>query len=307
MLYMNDVSSFIPNHYLEIEQVGDLLNFNKNQIKVYKKLYGIEKIPIAKDIKLKELTKKPIVDLITKNNINKKNIKYLIHCHTAKVVAPFGDSVVRQIKEELGLKNTIAFGMTVNNCAAAMSAIGMLAHVLLENEKAIIVCGDCVFTPVLRFIPNTAILGDASAAVLLGKQGEKNQLMAITSYIAGEYAEGLWLAGEKMKLFELRYAQLLADAILSVLEKAHLNKNQIKWIIPHNVNLLSWKRTAAILQMPMEKIFLENMKKCSHCFGADIFINYTTIEKQQQLMPGDYYVMATVGLGAVFSAAVFKY
>lgn len=307
MLYMNDAACFIPDHYLEIEQVSQLLKFDKNQTKVYKKLYGIEKIPFADGIKLIELIKTPITNLIKQNKLDKKTIKYLIHCHTAKVIAPFGDSIVRQAKEELGLDAAIAFGMSVNNCASAMSAMDMLAHVLSETEKAIIVCADCVFTPVLRLIPNTAILADASTAVLLTKQGKHNQLITMASKTLGEYAEGLWLAGEKMQAFEISYAYSLADVILSALADAKLTKDQIKLIIPHNVNLLSWKRVATILQIPLDKIFLENIKKYSHCFGADIFINYITAKQQNLLQPGDYYVMATVGLGAVFSAAVFKY
>ena len=307
MLYINDATCFIPNNYLEIEQASRLLNFDKNQTKVYKQLYGIEKIPCAANIKLIELIKNPIIDLIKQNQLDKKAIKYLIHCHTAKVLTPFGDSIVRQVKEELGLDETIAFGMSVNNCASAMSALDMLAHVLLEKEQAIIVCADCVFTPVLRFIPNTAILGDASAAVLLAKQGKHNKLIAMASRTMGEYAEGLWLVGEKMQAFEIAYAHLVADIILSALVDANLTKHQVRLIIPHNVNLLSWKRIAAILQVPLDKIFLENIKKYSHCFGADIFINYITAKNQNLLQPGDYYVMATVGLGAVFSAAVFKY
>lgn len=309
MLYMNDAEYFIPETYLSVEQAGKLLDLDEAHIKVYKKFYGIEKIPIATNIKMVDFIKKPVQKLIKKNNIPKNNIKYLIHCHTAKVIAPFGDSLIRQVKQELELDEAIAFGASINNCASAIATIDLMTHVLNNKEscKAIMVCGDYAFTHVLQLIPNTSILGEGSSAVLLSKQGEKNKLLATSISVAGEYAQGIWLAPEKSKLFEIQYANLFSTVILDAIKKVGLHKDQIKIIIPHNVNIPSWKRVASVLKVPLEKIYLENVRKYSHCFGADIFINYVSVEEKNILNSGDYYVLATVGLGAVFAAAVFQY
>ncbi len=309
MLYINDASCYIPDSYLDVEQAGELLGLSREHIKVYKKIYGIEKIPTARDLPFAEFIRRPVEKLLEKNKIRKADIKYLIHCHTAKVINPFGYSIVRKIKKDLQLESAVAFGASINNCASTISSLDLLSHVLANDKKskAILVCGDYAFTPVLQCIPNTSILGDASAAVLLGRAGKKNQLISIATRIHGKYAKGIWLSPDEVNEFEKTYAEALSSAILEAIHKASLTKEQIKIIIPHNVNVHSWKRVAEVLQLPVEKIYLKNIKKYSHCFGSDIFINYSTANSEKVFSPGDYYVMATVGLGAVFSAAVFQY
>ena len=309
MLYMNDIKSFVPDTYATIEEAGKNLHLDEAHIKVYKKIYGIEKIPIASGIRFIDFIKRPIQDLLDNNQIDKSNIKYLIHCHTAKVIVPFGHSLIRQVKDEMGFKEAITFGTSINNCASTMASLDLLSHILEQHGscKAILVCGDYAFTHVLKLIPNTSILGEGSAAVLLSKQGNKNKLLAISIKTAGEYAEGIWLSPEKSRQFESEYADLFSTVIHDAIHKSGLDQDQIKLIIPHNVNLPSWQRVASLMKFPLGRIYLNNVRKYSHCFGADIFINYVSIEQQKILKPGDYYVMATVGLGAVFAAAVFKY
>lgn len=306
MLYLNEASCYVPETYLEVEQAGELLKLDRAQVKVYRKMYGIEKIPVAMRVHPVELIRRTVEDLISKSNVNKKDIKYLIHCHTAKVMTPFGTSIVRTIKKDLGLTHVFSFGSSMNNCASVMVALEVLSHIL-KDEKAILVCGDYGFTRVMQLIPNTSILGDAAAAILVSKQGDKNKLLSISIETAGEYARGIWLTAEESREFENRYADLLAKTIMCALDKVGLNLQQLKMIIPHNVNLPSWRRVAASLKFPIDKIYLKNIKKYSHCFGADIFINYLSAESENFFQKGDFYLMATVGLGATFAAAVFQY
>ena len=308
MLYINDTSYFVPNYVRDIDDVGEIIGIDKNHLKVYKKIFGIEKIPTAIEMRFHDFIKKPIEQLFKNNQINKDDIHYLIHCHTAKVISPFFTSIIRDVKKDLALTNANAFGISVNNCASVMTAFDILNHVLEnKNSKAIIVAGDYTFTPVMQYIPNTSILAEASSAALIGLHGDKNKLIAISTRIEGQFAKGIWLSPLEANEFEACYVNLLSDIILNAVNKAKLTKDQIKLIIPHNVNLPSWKRVANSLNIPIEKIYLDNVKKYSHCFGADMFINLASIEKEKIIQPGDYYVMATVGLGAVFSAAVFQY
>nr|WP_236663471.1 3-oxoacyl-[acyl-carrier-protein] synthase III C-terminal domain-containing protein [Aeromonas jandaei] len=87
-------------------------------------------------------------------------------------------------------------------------------------------------------------------------------------------------------------------------QQAVLEWEQIRWIFPHNVNLISWRNAAAKLNVPLSKIYLDKLPELGHCFGADIFINWRFAS--QTLQPGDHIMVATVGLGAVFGAAVFQ-
>ncbi|MEO3806054.1 3-oxoacyl-[acyl-carrier-protein] synthase III C-terminal domain-containing protein [Nonomuraea sp. B1E8] len=57
----------------------------------------------------------------------------------------------------------------------------------------------------------------------------------------------------------------------------------------------------------LDRLYLDNLSKVGHCFGADAFINYCSARADGRLTPGDRYLMTAVGLGATFSAMVFEH
>lgn len=310
MLSIEAASYFVPPIKLKVEESLERFSLKKVQARVFSTFYGLEEVPCAEGISIAKLIQKPIEDLLIKTKINKEQIKYIIHAHTAKVITRFGRSVIRETIENLGLKDAIAFGTSLNNCASTLSAFE-IAEVLLsghdEMAKAIVVTGERAFTPTMQVIPNTSITGDASAAVLISLHGKKDKMISLEMKIAGQFNRGIWLSPTESQLFEKEYVPLLSETILNAVKNAHLSLSDIQLILPHNVNLISWEQTANKLNFPFQKIYLKNVRKFAHCFGSDILINYVDVNKESLLSPGDYYVMATVGLGATFAAAVFKH
>lgn len=310
MISIEKVFYYIPKKRLKVSENLDRFKINTIQAKVYERLYELQEVPCEDHLNIKDFLLKSIEKIFKSSLVNEENIKYLIHVHTANVVTRFGESVVQDIRKQLHLKNSIAFGTSFNNCASAISAIEMSA-MLLKNEndfsKAIIVIGEKAFTSSLQVIPNTSIMGDASAAVLLSKSGDENQLIGIEMKTYGEYSKGIWLSKKESQNFERNYVDFLSELIIFSLKKYHLKLENISCIIPHNVNRLSWCNVSKKLKFPIHKIYLENIKKYAHCFGADIFINFSDSIKKKWIQKGDYYLMVTVGLGATFAVAVFRY
>lgn len=308
-MYLSDAASYIPGSSLTIEEAGELLGISRENSLIYKKIYGIEKIPVERQLSLVEFIKQPLQELLRKNALDGTEINYLIHCHTSKLISPFGTSLIRTVKNELGLSRATAFGSSFNNCATVISVIDVISQILSKKdaEYAMIVCADFAFTSTLKLIPNISILADGAAAILVSSEGSRNKLLAIETHIAGRYSRGMWLNAVECKHFEDNYIDLLKNTIQNALTKANLTLEQIKIIFPHNVNYPSWRKLASALGIPLKKIYLDNIKKYSHCFGADIFINYVSALSENLLQPGDYYLMATVGLGATFAAMVFQY
>jgi len=57
----------------------------------------------------------------------------------------------------------------------------------------------------------------------------------------------------------------------------------------------------------LNQIYLENIPLFSHCFNSDLLINLSDVINKNYLKAGDYYIMATVGVGASFGAALFQH
>lgn len=310
MLYLNHVSYFVPSTTLKLENANEKYGISKAQAKVFARIYGLEQIPIAHNMGVLELLKQPMFDILNNAIVARKKVKLFIHAHTAQVIAPFGGSLVQQLKHDLDLQYALSFGLSMNNCASTLSAFEIANYLLRDLEpdaKALILTGERAFTRNVQIIPNTSITGDAAAVAVVGKTGEHDKMLALSLHTAGKFAKGIWLTSEENILFEKQYASLLADTIKKAVIKAGITLQDLRVIFPHNVNIPSWSNVAKLLEFPLEKIYLHNIRKYAHCFGADILINYGTAKRDNLLMKGDYYVMATVGLGAIFAAAVFQH
>jgi 3-oxoacyl-[acyl-carrier-protein] synthase-3 len=310
MLFIEDTAYFVPEHRVNIEDFAAAIGIDKAQARVYSKIYGLEKIPIAHDMSLVELIKRPIQQLIHKSSFDKTKIKIIIHAHTSHLMAPFGESVIRQVQRELGFDDALTFGISMNKCVSTLSAFEMADYLLADcpvDMQALIVACDIAFTPALRFVPNTSVVGDAAAVAVVSRQGKQNKLLSLVANTYGEFSKGIWLSSAELVNFEKDYLQMLAGTIYAALIKANICINDLKFILPHNVNLPSWEKAARYMEIPFNKVYLKNVKNFAHCFGADALINHAAIQQDQLLKPGDYFLMATVGLGATFAAAVFQY
>ena len=310
MLTIEHINYFVPPEKLKIETCYEQYNITQLQAKVFSRIYGLQNIPVSTGFSMIDLLREPVVKLIEETGVNKDQIKVFIHSHTNNLIAKFGRSVIRELKESLGLKNALAFGMSLNKCASTMNALETAA-ILLKNHnadaKAIVVVGEKAFTPIVQVIPNVSIAADAAVALLVSLNGKDNKLVSLEMKTIGKYSKGVWMSPEESKDFEAIYVPTICDIIYQSLRKANLTIRDIKVILPHNVNLISWSNIIKRLNINSNKVYLKNIKRYAHCFGADIFINYVDAKADNYISKDDYFMFVTIGLGATFAAAVFQH
>lgn len=312
MLAIEHVSYYIPEKKIAIETPLLNLNFSKSEIKVFEKIYQLKQVPKAEEnLSFLSFMSKPVLQLLQDTGVDKNCIYYLIHTHTGRVIAPFGQSLVRELKYHCSFSGAHAFSVTLNNCASVITALTIAEQLLnahpCAHARAIIVTADLSFTPVLQVIPHVSVMGDAASAVLLNRLAKTHCFLAQVSHTHGRYAAGQWMDKNSSLEFEEAYVPMIVEVILAVLGKLSLNLTQIQLILPHNVNVISWEKIRTHLKISKEKIYTKNIARYGHCFGADIFINYADALQEGLLKPGDFYMLVTAGLGMTVSAAVFKY
>jgi 3-oxoacyl-[acyl-carrier-protein] synthase-3 len=300
------MQSYIPQNKLSIYSLVE----EQNEARIYDKCYGLKEVSRENAKSYFEFLCQSARDLLTGYDVDRSQIKYLIVTHTAKMISPFGISLPAYLKKKLKLDNAIAFGHSITNCAGNLLIIDILNKILsleAEDTKALIVSGDRAFTPYLQTIPRSTVLGEASTAILLSAKNQNHTLIATSFDIQGKYAAGSWLSSSLQIYFENNYSHFLTKVIKTAAQRAGVELSSIAMIIPHNVNTISWKNCMKQLNLGSQKIYLENVPKYGHCFGSDNFINLADAVLQRHLKKGDYYLMVTVGLGAIFVASVFQY
>jgi len=201
--------------------------------------------------------------------------------------------------------------LTQHACASGLLAVDLAGRLLAADGHpdglALVLAGEKSFTDAARVIVDTGIMGEAVVAVLVGLDGDQDHVLGYATKTMGEFAAGAFLPPEVNELFHDIYADTLAEVIAAAVECADLVLDDIALILPHNVNRMSWLKVLRKLGIRgTDRIFLDNLPVTGHCFGADPFINLVTASELGRLQPGDHYLMTAVGLGATFSAMVFR-
>lgn len=305
-----NVAYSVPERREIVADAAIRLNIPKDQAKVFQKFFGLNRLPIDPEVRVETLMLKAANECIDAANIDRNQIKYLIHAHTASHGSPYGSSSVMELQRRLNLGNALSFGTTMSKCGSVFVSFKLAKDLfkhLNDEDYILILTGDVSFTEVLQYIPGTTITTDGACAILLTKRDVCNKLIGIEIDIHGEFAGGIWDEKESAQLFEKNYSKYLSEVISNVISNSQLTLEDIKLILPHNVNTMSWREVIKLLKISADKVFLENIGEMGHCFGTDPFLNYKVALDKGCIKKGDYFIFSTVGLGATFAAMLFQH
>ncbi|OXM65202.1 3-oxoacyl-[acyl-carrier-protein] synthase III C-terminal domain-containing protein [Amycolatopsis vastitatis] len=240
-------------------------------------------------------------------------VRYVVRAKTMPISHVYPDDSLRQVCDVLGLSHATSFTVTDHACASGLLAVDMCGMLLAADGDpgalALVLLGEKAFTYIARTIADIAVMGEGFAAVLVraGAEGDGDRLLGYATRTHSDAAGSVAMTPAQAKEFRLTYHETLAEVVHAALGVAGVALTDVDLLLPHNVNTVSWRRTAEAIGLPHERVFLDNVKVSGHCFCADPFLNYRTAIDLGRLGAGDRYVMVSVGLGATFSAMVFQH
>ena len=98
----------------------------------------------------------------------------------------------------------------------------------------------------------------------------------------------------------------LPETIENSLKTVGLTTQDISWVIPHQPSIGVLKKTAEILDIPLNKVVL-NMHHFANTAGASIPMALDAIYKKSSLKNNDILVMPAVGSGWTWGVSILKY
>ncbi|ARQ68472.1 3-oxoacyl-[acyl-carrier-protein] synthase III C-terminal domain-containing protein [Streptomyces marincola] len=305
------VESFLPEPEVRIDDLADRLGLRRAEIGVFRKIYGLDRLRYAPDTGLFDLVL-PAARRALKALPAGRSVRYVLYAHTMQAVAPPHVDPAQVIRDDLGLHDAEAFALTQQACVSSLGAIDVAGELLRaeapEGAYALMVTGERAYSPKVQLIPNSAIMADAAAACLVTVGGRGDQVRSFVTRTLGEFAAGLDMTREQTQEFGRVYSPVLAQVIRLAVAEAGLAFSDIDLVIPHNVNLVSWRATIKEMGEDPERFFLRNVPRYSHCYSSDVFVNYTTLrDEEDRLVDGRHYVLVSVGLGATFGAMVITH
>jgi 3-oxoacyl-[acyl-carrier-protein] synthase-3 len=305
-----DVAAFLPERRVPVEDLAPELGLTPTQVRVLRRFNGLGEVrrqqPGETLVDLLEGAARALPTLRGREHL----VRYVLHARGVPVVAPYPVNPVHELRTRLGLAGATAFAVTHHACASGLLAIDIAGRLLTRDGPdalALVVAGEQVFTQDERLAPDHRVFGEGAGACLVSAGGPGDVLL---SYVAGQHGDlDHWgvdgLAA--MDRFAQEYTELLSEVILGAVKQADLALDDLTLVLPHNVNVVSWRRVCRRIGLPVERVLLDNVALVGHTPSADTFINHASAVARGRLAPGDRYLTAGAGFGAVFSAMVFEH
>lgn len=313
MTTLVDVGAHVPTTRVPIRDLADELGLDHLELGVFERFFGLREVCTAPGEDLADLlvaAARAVPGLAG----NEHRVRYVLGARTIATVAPVGVNPLHDAATRLGLDHAVVWTLTQHACASALLAVDVAGRLLASDGDpdalALVLTGEKAFSPGSRLIEGTTIMGEGTAAVLVGADGSARRagspVLSYATRTLGEYHQ-VPLPEELAGPFGVAYTEVLAEVVLEAVERAGLVLDDLALVLPHNVNRVSWRRLCSRLGLPIARVRLDDVPVTGHCFGADSFIGYAAALAEGRLRPGDPFLMVAVGLGATFSAMVLRY
>lgn len=311
MTTLVDVGAFLPERRVTVEELGPELGLTPTQVRVLRRFNGLGEVrrqrPGETLIDLLDGAARALPTLPGREHL----VRYVLHARGVPVVAPYPVNPVHELRTRLRLDQATAFTITHHACASGLLAIDIAGRLLRRDGDpaalALVVAGEQVFTQDGRLAPDHRVFGEGAGACLVSAGGAGEVLLSYAADQRGDLDhwgdDGL----DAMGRFAEEYTELLSDVLLAAVKQAGLSLDDIALVLPHNVNLVSWRRVCRRTGLPVDRVLLDNVPLVGHTPSADSFINYASAVALGRLAPGDRYLTAGAGFGSVFSAMVFEH
>jgi 3-oxoacyl-[acyl-carrier-protein] synthase-3 len=321
MTALEAVSVYLPPDRVPIEGLADSLGLTEMQVKLFRRFHGLREVGRDPDMSLYDLLMKAAAGLDALRG-QEHRVRYVLYARAMPVVAPYPVNPLHEVCRALGLEHALAFTVTQQSCASGLMAIDMAGRLLAADSAgtpdppdraedpagplALILAGEKAFTHDAQVFTDTTVFGEGASACLVSASGARDRLLAYASNVRGDFDNA---TGENDARLQREYRPLLAEVMLRALDEAGLTLDDIRVILPHNVNMVTWQRMCLLLKFPRDRVVLDNIPTSGHVFCADLFANYRTACERGLLQPGDRYLAAAVGAGggATFAAMVFEH
>ncbi|MFI5837370.1 3-oxoacyl-[acyl-carrier-protein] synthase III C-terminal domain-containing protein [Micromonospora sp. NPDC051300] len=312
MTALDAVSVFLPSRRVPIEALAAPLRLTEMQIRLFRRFHGLTEVRRDPALSLPDLLRHAASGLTTLPGVAHR-VRFVLHARAFPVVAPYPANPLHDVCRTLGLGHALAFTLTQQSCAGALAAVDVAGRLLAAEPPgpdgeplALVLTGEKAFTRDAQFIPETSVFSEGASACLVSAHGGRDRML---SYACAQRGEFDVAGGASPARFQREYRPALAEVIDRALKDAAIGLADLRLVLPHNVNLLTWKRLGKLIGLPLDKVLLDNVTETGHVFCADAFVNYRTARERDLLRPGDRYLVAAVGAGdgATFAAMVFEH
>ena len=318
------VGGYVPDYVLNNDELSRMVETNDEWIM---SRVGIKERRILNEEGLgtSYMARKAAKQLLQKTGTDPDSIDAIIVAtSTADYKFPSTASIVLG---KIGLKNAFAMDFSAA-CCGFLYTLDVAAGMIQSGRyKKIIVIGADKMSSIVDYQDRQTcpLFGDGAAAVLLEATEEEN-IGVMDNYFRTD-GKGLpflhlkaggsvcppshftvdhrlhYLYQEGRTVFRYAVTSMSDDCVL-IAERNGLNKDNIRFIVPHQANIRIIEAVAKRLELPMEKVMV-NIEHFGNTSAATIPL--ALWENESSLKKGDNLILTAFGAGFVHGASYLKW
>lgn len=233
------------------------------------------------------------------------------------------------VQHRLGAKNAAAFDLSAA-CSAFIYGLTIASGLIVgECTKTALVIAAETLTSITDYTDRTSciLFGDgAGAAVLKQVEGDGRGILSCSLGADGSGAEMMIVpaggsrrpsshetVGQRLHYMKIRGREVYKFAVMKMVElvqkeveEANLSLDDVKLIVPHQVNIRILESAANRLGLGMDKIYV-NIDRVGNTGGASIPIALDEANRRGMLQPGDIVVLVAFGGGLTWASALVRW
>ncbi|NUT53431.1 MAG: 3-oxoacyl-ACP synthase, partial [Saccharothrix sp.] len=286
MTALDAVSVYTPAFRVPIEDLAEPLELTDIQVRLFRRFHGLDRIRFDPDRSPAQLLA-AAADGLAELRGREHRVRYVVHGRAMPVVVPYPHNPLHEVCRELGLAHALTFTVTHQSCASGLLAVELAGRLLAgdpDDALALVLTGEKAFTRHARLLPGTSIFAEGSSACLVSANGSRDRMLSFVCAQRGEF-DGEF--GDSAERFQREYRSSLAEVIHRAVAEAGLALDDIRLVLPHNVNVVTWQRLCLLMDFPVERVLLANVPDNGHMFCSDAFANYRTARERGLLDGGD--------------------
>ena len=203
------------------------------------------------------------------------------------------DFPVSHLQADLDLTGAMVVGINQLACASLIAGIRVAAMILRSEphlHKALCVTADR-FPEGALYEQSYNLISDGAAACLVTREPGELRILGGHGITNGAMA----FASDDQTIGS--YFTYTHRLITELLARHHMSIADVSWIVPQNVNIVTWQVLGSLLGFDLDRVLSPTMPEVGHMISGDNIVNLGRLLEEGRFQPGERILMPMAGYG----------
>lgn len=297
---------YLPNNFVTVKDVLDknpyfVLPQNYNSLDDYCKDYcnetKLDKISFENKYDMAEIFSELYVRFFETEKIDPAQISHQIYID--EIPNEFG--LAYYLHKKFGMVNATNLKVD-HSCVSSIISLDIFGNYLAQNkddaDKIVVLLSSNIFKTLEDHFSPYTVCGDAAGIIALKNKPVEFEILDCVSRADGLFSYNAYHKVEQMAFNQLLTYRKGIKTIDELLKRNQLTMEDIRVIIPQNVNHFLNVTIANMLKVPFDKVFTNNLSNGGHLGDVDIIRNFKDCLNSYSISEGELILL--YGLGAAY-------